>query len=141
MSYLDLYETIRDLEYLPGWRFELRTGNTWNVSSLAEVSVLPVTTASGAVAITGQRALLFITLSTPDSEYGTSGPAVMITHSFAAPHWGWTGDWAQWVLECIFRVHHHEAMEFFKIAGHKVFYPEHGPGADPYRVRRKVEIR
>lgn len=40
---------------------------------------------------------------------------------------------------CILRVEHHEACEHFRLDGVAPFYPEHGEGADPYRLRRTAD--
>lgn len=42
--------------------------------------------------------------------------------------------WTRWVLDQILLVERHEALEFFKVDGEAPFFPEHGPGRDPYTV-------
>ena len=42
--------------------------------------------------------------------------------------------WRWWLLEQILLVERHEAMEWFKIAGHRPYAPIHAPGFDPYMI-------
>jgi hypothetical protein len=42
--------------------------------------------------------------------------------------------WTQWLLDQILLVERHEACEFFRIKGERIYAPHHGPGNDPYIV-------
>lgn len=42
--------------------------------------------------------------------------------------------WQRWVLDQILLVERHEALEFFRIDGEQAYFPEHGPGRDPYAI-------
>src|SRR6478609_8000943 len=42
--------------------------------------------------------------------------------------------WQRWILDQILLVEQHEALEFFEIDGTKPYFPEHGPGRDPYAI-------
>lgn len=42
--------------------------------------------------------------------------------------------WQQWIMEQIFLVEKHEAMEFFRVNGEQPFFPGHAPGRDPYAL-------
>jgi hypothetical protein len=44
------------------------------------------------------------------------------------------GSWRRWLFEQCLLVERHEAAEFFKIAGERVFRPNHGFGEDPYTI-------
>lgn len=80
---------------------------------------------------------LAVTLRVPDS--GDKDKVVTVTHVFTVPPPEYAGDWDRWVLECVFAVHKHEAMEEFAVHGIKEFYPAHGDEGDPYEVTRRSE--
>jgi hypothetical protein len=42
--------------------------------------------------------------------------------------------WLYWIFEQVEMVEHHEAMEFFCVDGEQPYFPEHGPGRNPYRL-------
>lgn len=42
--------------------------------------------------------------------------------------------WTRWILEQILLVEQHEALEFFRIDGEQAYFPEHGPGRNPYSI-------
>ena len=139
MSYGELWAALSELHYLPGWTFELRAGPTMNAASLGlSGDAFPaVTSARGAMLIPEYTPVyLLVILDTADS---MTGEPVRISHSFAVPHHSYTGrPWLQWLIECIFRVHMHEAMEHFRVGEDwRPFYPEHGPNASPYLVKLK----
>ena len=80
---------------------------------------------------------LSVTLRVPDS--GDKDKEITVTHVFTVPPPEYAGDWDRWVLECVFAVHKHEAMEEFAVHGIKEFYPAHGDEGDPYEVTRRSE--
>ena len=42
--------------------------------------------------------------------------------------------WRRWLFDRIMDTELHEAMEWFKIGGHRPFAPHHGPGRNCYTV-------
>lgn len=42
--------------------------------------------------------------------------------------------WMRWLLDRLLEVESHEACEFFKINGERVFAPHHSEGEDPYII-------
>jgi hypothetical protein len=42
--------------------------------------------------------------------------------------------WIRWILEQILLVEQHEALEFFRVDGEQPYFPEHGPGRNPYSI-------
>lgn len=80
---------------------------------------------------------LGVTLRVPDS--ANPEKTITVTHVFTVPPPEFAGDWDRWVLECVFAVHKHEAMEEFAVHGIKEFYPAHGDEGDPYEVARRSE--
>ena len=51
-----------------------------------------------------------------------------------------TEEWARWILDQILLVERHEACESFELLGVRPFFPPHGPGVNPYEIRRIPEI-
>lgn len=41
--------------------------------------------------------------------------------------------WIYWIFEQIQMVEQHESMEFYVVDGVQPYFPEHGPGRNPYR--------
>jgi hypothetical protein len=44
--------------------------------------------------------------------------------------------WEFWVFEQILMVERHEAMEFYRVNGQAPYFSDHGPGMNPYALRR-----
>jgi|SRR6185312_3858195 len=44
--------------------------------------------------------------------------------------------WLYWIFEQIQMVESHESMEFFCCDGTQPFFPDHGPGRNPYALHR-----
>lgn len=64
---------------------------------------------------------------------------VDVDHWFNVPAVSWDGEtWERWLLDRILEVERHEAMEFYCVDGAAPFFPAHGPGKDPYEIRRIV---
>lgn len=105
-----------------GWRFELRAEPSPWTQYLART--------------------LRVTLTTAHSDDPTQ--TIYVTHVFQVPPTDLvysldTGDtefWQRWLLDRIFDVHRHEAMENLWFNGTRPFYPAHGPGSNPYMVTR-----
>jgi hypothetical protein len=65
------------------------------------------------------------------------GYTTPVEHWMAVPPTSWDRPtWERWVLDQLILVERHEAMEFYAVGGHKVFFPAHGPGRDPYAIER-----
>lgn len=140
-SYAGLQETVAAVAYKPGWRFWLTTGLTMSAGA-ARVAGAPeeAPSTAGAPAILLPPVWLHIQIQTLDStDTGEPRRYFITEHLFAVPdpvYIGYPMAWDRWLLERVFDVEHHEAMEFFTVAGKRPFYPAHGPGAPLYEVIR-----
>lgn len=66
------------------------------------------------------------------------GKMTPVEHWMAVPPTSWyRPTWERWVFDQLLLVERHEAMEFYAVNGHKLFFPSHGPGRDPYAIERK----
>lgn len=128
MSRDGLREAVEGLRYQPGWRFKL---HAWGIPRFTE-AVVEMEHAIWA----GEPWYLLIELDTIDSDDPGRLNRVKVTHNFPVPPYP-PGSWRRWVLECIFLVHRHEAMEHARWGGERPFYPDHAPGANPYQVTEK----
>lgn len=64
-----------------------------------------------------------------------SGAPIGVYHLMPVPPAAYDEEtWQQWVLDQILLVERHETLEFFKVDGERPYFPEHGPGRDPYAV-------
>ena len=114
-----LFELIQYLKYKPGWTFELK--HKWRD-----------TTCEG----------LTLDISVRESDSygrfdipGASRPALEFLHVIEVPAASYDRRaWQRWLFDQILLVERHEAMEWFKIAGHRPYAPHHGPGRNPYTV-------
>lgn len=125
----DLETLISELEYKPGWQFEL----------------LNINRGQGSIGLT-----LDILLFTVDS-YGDGHQQIGVHHYFPVPPAAYDSrSWRRWLFEQILLVERHEAAEFFRFITHDVdaetrtmsfevvdrpYAPSHGPGNDPYVIR------
>ena len=74
---------------------------------------------------------LIVSVDTTDAYQ--PGEPYNVTHYFPVPPASHDErSWSRWVLERIFLVQRHEAMEAFTVAGERPFPPGHGGGHDPY---------
>lgn len=103
-------QVIANMNYKSGWTFEV-----W--------------------ADAGPSKSLKIDVSTIDP---STGLRLLVSHRFPIPLGFIVVDAERWLLDCIIAVETHEACEFFEVGGRKPFYPEHGPGSNPYRVTRST---
>ncbi len=63
---------------------------------------------------------------------------ILVNHPFPVPAYPMDDkETERWVLDCILMVEQHETCEHFRIGGKAIFYPEHGEGANSYRIIRK----
>ena len=100
------------------WRFEIKADGGWTKS-------------------------LVILLNTEDSETvyqpGMS-VQILVNHHFQIPHYYMPSpELERWLFGQILLVERHEAMEHYRRNGVAVFYPQHGQGADPYKIRYQGE--
>lgn len=77
---------------------------------------------------------LFIVSDTEDSM--NPGERMRVRHGFLVPAASYNeANWTAWVFDRFRDVlANHEAGEFFRVDGVRVFAPHHGNGEDPYRV-------
>jgi hypothetical protein len=134
--YSDLYVTVGQLRYKPGWQFRLESGHTSSTGGGCP-SRLPAVSASTGMAFTypPQPVFLVVCVETLDS---SSGARIFIEHRFLAPPEEYPIPARRWLLDRILDVERHEAMEFFAIGDQRPFYPDHGPAADLYRITERV---
>lgn len=108
---------VDEVAYKPGWRVWL------------EDMARPTEHLAGSEGLT-----LCIAADLPDST--KPGAMTLAAHWMAVPPTSWRRDaWIRWVFDQLLLVETHEAMEFYSVAGHKVFFPSHGPGRNPYEVK------
>lgn len=144
-----LPELVARLRYKPGWRFRLMQGNTtpaavarytWDPGQVIAIGGDVYgngTTGPAAIIVPGQEAALFIEAQVADS--GNPDQTILVLHQFTVDSRTWDSvtDWERWLFARIEDVERHEAMEFFQVGGDRPFYPEHGPDADLYTVKRR----
>lgn len=105
-----LRSVVKRTRYKPGWSFDFK----------ASAGDGPVS--------------LVIEVETIHSETGEPFP---VAHHMPIPPIPYSAEeWERWVLEQILLVERHEACEFFEVGGQRPFYPEHGEGAQPYKIER-----
>ncbi len=77
---------------------------------------------------------LVLEANVPDA---TGGPDIRFAHFFPvlAANYG-AEAWEYWIFECILMTEQHEAQEWFKVDGRAPFFPDHGPGRNPYGLFR-----
>ena len=124
MLYSQLQETVAHLKYKPGWSFHLHSGLTFAPSA-------------GTAAVTVPVAPLFLVICARVLHSGT-GREITLEHVFAVPPEDYVVPWHWWLLDRVLDVERHEACEFFAIGDERPFYPEHGPGADLYRITERA---
>lgn len=101
---------LSDIRYKPGWRFYLEAPN----------ENCPV------------YKLMIVSL-TLDSYDETKN--IRVRHEFMVPPADYTHEvWICWIFDRVRQVEDHEAGEFFRVAGLRIFAPHHGNGQDPYRI-------
>jgi hypothetical protein len=106
-----LADLVSRLTYKPGWTFELKE----------------ISRGQGSEGLT-----LLIGAEVPDS-FGNGRTNVL--HLMPVMPAAYDEEtWQRWILDQILLVEQHEALEFFQIDGEKRYFPEHGPGRNPYTV-------
>jgi hypothetical protein len=105
-----LRELVKRLSYKPRWMIYLGTDNEED------------------------RWLTLHIVSETQDAYDPSR-VVRVNHSFLVPMATYNEvTWLAWLFDRIRDVESHEAGEFFKVEGLRVFAPHHGNGEDPYRT-------
>lgn len=60
---------------------------------------------------------------------------IRVRHLFPVPAAAFNrSSWQRWLLDRVLDVEQHEACEFFKIDGERVYAPHHSEGEDPYTI-------
>lgn len=109
-----LAELVDNLEYRPGWRFNMEHTDRGQ----------------------GSRGLTFIIRSQGyDTYHPDRGETYGVYHYFPVPPAAFNRQsWQRWLLDCLIKVETHETCEFFQVAGERPYAPHHGPGNDPYII-------
>lgn len=116
-----LADLVEACEYRPGWTVRLY-GNGYDRGQ-------------GSKGMT-----LVITANVEDSVGGAytgvkRGDPIRVGHLFVVPAASYNRDsWQRWLLDRFLDVEQHEACEFFRIGGERVFAPHHSEGEDPYII-------
>jgi hypothetical protein len=138
-GYSELLAAVRTVRYKPRWEFSLHYGPATSASGdalAAAMSPVSVTTGGSVILHASYTPVyLMIVVRTVNSQ-PPHGP-VTIRHMFRAYDQAWTGSWLRFLLDCVLAVERHEAMEYFEVGGRKPFFPEHGPGAEPYAIKER----
>jgi hypothetical protein len=107
-----LHRLVERLQYKQGWGF----------------SLVDINRGQGSEGLT-----LIASVTGPDSYAPERNLTVL--HYMIVPAAAYDErSWCRWLLEQILRIEQHEACEFFQIAGHRPYAPNHGPGRDPYTI-------
>lgn len=113
-----LARLVDQLEYRPGWTFDLRD----------------LVRDPGSEGLT-----LTITTRGYDSYHPDRGENYRVNHYSPVPPATYKlEDWRRWLFDRLVDVETHEAAEFFVVDGDRPYAPNHGPGRNPYTV---VEYR
>jgi hypothetical protein len=108
-----LADLVKRLTYKPTWTFELKE----------------IARKRGSEGLT-----LLIGANVPNSLDG-GATSVDILHLMPVPPSDWDEEsWSRWLLDQILLVEQHEAMEFFRVGGEAMFFPEHAHGRNWYTV-------
>ncbi len=109
-----LKNLVDKLEYRPGWRVLLEHIDRGQGSEGLTLKILSL----------GY-----------DSYHPDRGQSYRVWHYMPVPPAAYNEQsWRRWLLEQFLLVERHEACEFFKIDGKRLYAPHHGPGNDPYII-------
>jgi hypothetical protein len=82
----------------------------------------------------GSGGLTFFVVSDTADSYQPD-QRIRVRHGFLVPRASYNErTWMAWLFDRVRDVEAHEAGEFFKVDGVRVFAPHHGNGEDPYRL-------
>lgn len=103
---------VAQLTYKPGWRFALKNINRGQgCSGLTLMISAEVPNSLNPAEMSGFLHLMPVIPAAYDEE-----------------------NWTRWLLDQILLVEQHEALEYFQIGETRPFFPEHGPGRNPYNI-------
>lgn len=64
-----------------------------------------------------------------------SRDTIRVRHLFPVPAAAYNrSSWQRWLLDRVLDIEQHEACEFFRINGERVYAPHHSEGEDPYTI-------
>lgn len=107
-----LAELVESVSYRDGWTFTLRS----------------IDRGQGSIGLT-----LDITARVHDSL--NPEQVMRVRHLFIVPAASYNRrSWQRWLLDRCIDVETHEACEFFRIDGERVYAPHHSEGEDPYTI-------
>lgn len=107
---MNVGEVVASLTYKPGWTFKV-------AGPLGR--------------------FLCVYASTPDSWHPEKTRTTQ--HMFELPAFAADRDCARWVFHRLLDCERHEAGEFFAVAGHRPFYPNHQDEGSPYALAERWE--
>lgn len=108
----DLQQLVDECEYRRGW----------------SVKLVDMDRGQGSKGLT-----LVITAIVKDSLDQDS--LIGVNHLFIVPAASYNRrSWMRWLLDRFLDVESHEACEFFRIGGERVYAPHHSEGEDPYTI-------
>lgn len=116
---VELEVIVENFKYKPGWLFLLQHMDR----------------GQGSGGLT-----LVITTLTHESLHDKSSsfhewPVIRVNHLFIVPAASYNrNSWMRWLLDRIIEVETHEACEFFRVYGERVYAPHHSEGEDPYII-------
>lgn len=118
-----LAEMVAQLDYRPGWTFELEEMDRDDGSDKPQEE--------HSVGLTFR-----VTTLGYNTYYPERGEYYGVRHEFPVPPATYNREsWKRWLLDRLIEIETHECCEFFQIDGKRPFVPNHGPGWDPYGVR------
>lgn len=110
----ELYDLVEQLQYKPGWEFELSNIDRGQGSKGLTLEIVP---------------LVY------NSYHVEHGQTYRVRHFMPVPPAAYDRrSWQRWLFEQIAAVERHEACEFFQIHGERTYAPLHQPGSDPYML-------
>jgi hypothetical protein len=107
-----LHALVNALDYKPGWTFTLEDIDRGQGSAGLTLSIL---------------------IRCPDT-YEPDKIRPVVHYMLVPPAAYNERSWRRWLFDQIMLVERHEAMEWFKISGHRPYAPLHSPGNDPYLI-------
>lgn len=114
----ELATLVAELEYRPGWTFELDSTDRGQGS---------------------QGLTLTITTLGYNTYHEDRGQTYRVNHYMPVPPAAYNAaSWRMWLFEQLLLVEKHEAMEFFQVAGERPYAPNHGHGWDPYLLTEET---